>query len=97
MMLTNQYIMIMIIIMRTKFDSISTDELRFSFSKVLTAMKKRKKLMLTYRNKPLAIISPYTVSESDIDEDDPFFSLSDFSEKMGPLDPSSLDEEIYGK
>lgn len=89
-------IMIIIIIMK-KNDCISTDELRFSFSKVLEAMKAKKKLTLTYRRKPLAIIIPYETPGEEISPTDPFYLLPTTAEPMGTATSKDIDKELYGR
>lgn len=83
-------------IMADKENSISTDELRFSFSRVLKAMKAKKKLILTYRRKPLAIILPYEPPVEEISSLDPFYMLHSSAEPMGSLSSKDIDKELYG-
>jgi len=77
-------------------NSISTNELRFQFEKVLRAMSAGKELILTYRNKPLARIAPYQKQSEAIPADDPFYSLADIAEPLGSLSSEDIDKLIYG-
>ncbi len=79
-----------------KNDTISTDELRFSFSKVLEAMKVKRKLTLTYRRKPIATIIPYEPPAEEISATDPFYLLHSDAEPMGSATSKEIDKELYG-
>jgi len=95
--LLQRAIIIIIIMIMKQIDSISTDELRFSFSKVLDAMKAKRKLTLTYRRKPLAIIIPYETPAEEVSATDPFYHLDSGAEPMGGLTSREIDEELYGR
>jgi antitoxin (DNA-binding transcriptional repressor) of toxin-antitoxin stability system len=75
-------------------ETISTNELRFEFKKVLKALSQGKEISLTYRNKLIAYILPAQIKK-EFDENDPFFSVSDISEPMGNLTNSQIDQYIY--
>ena len=88
----------MIIIMkRPQSDSstISTNDLRCSFDRVLSAVKARRTLTLTYRNKPLARIVPIAEGEP-LTGSDSLLGLADLAEPMGKLSNEELDAIIYG-
>jgi prevent-host-death family protein len=85
-------------IMPTKASSkstISTNELRFSFNRVLEAVKGGRTLTLTYRNKPLAKIVPVSGDET-LASSDPICRLAEIAEPMGNLTNEDLDHLIYG-
>ena len=77
-------------------DQLSTNELRFEFSKVLKALARGERLKLTYRNRLIAYILP-AVEAPQGDGDDPLFSIAEMAEPMGSLINSEIDEAIYGK
>ena len=87
--------MITIIIMETP-NNISTDELRFNFKKVIAAMKRGQRLLLTYRNTPLAMIEPISPKTSDIADDDPFYTMSSMAEALGSITSDEIDQDLYG-
>ncbi|HVM47888.1 MAG TPA: type II toxin-antitoxin system prevent-host-death family antitoxin [Candidatus Acidoferrum sp.] len=75
---------------------ISTHEMRFQFSRVLSAVKAGRSLTLTYRNRPLARIVPLK-AEAEISPQDPVFRLHELAEPMGPLTNAEMDAAIYGQ
>jgi antitoxin (DNA-binding transcriptional repressor) of toxin-antitoxin stability system len=75
---------------------ISTDELRVNFKKVLDAIRNRRPLLLTYRNRPIARIEPIVAEDAAFDADDPFFKLSGMAEPMGALSAEEIDRLLYG-
>ena len=77
-------------------DRISTHEMRFQFGRVLKAVRAGRSLTLTYRNKPLARISPLK-PETEPPADDPVFRLQELAEPIGPLTNTQIDESIYGR
>jgi prevent-host-death family protein len=76
--------------------TISTHEMRFQFDRVLRAVKARRVLTLTYRNRPLARIVPVQ-TEPEIAENDPIFRLHELAEPIGPLTNAQIDATVYGK
>ena len=76
-------------------DTISTDEMRFEFDRVLRAVKAGRSLTLTYRSKPLARIVP--LKEEAVREDDPIFRLDELAEPIGPLTNAEIDALVYGQ
>jgi prevent-host-death family protein len=76
--------------------TISTHEMRFQFDRVLRAVKARRVLTLTYRNRPLARIVPVQ-TELEIAENDPIFRLHELAEPIGPLTNAQIDAVVYGK
>ena len=75
--------------------TISTDEVRFKFRRVLGAMKAGQSLTLTYRRKPLARIVPIAPAGK-LSPDDPLFQLGTLAEPMGQLTSEDMDRLIYG-
>jgi prevent-host-death family protein len=75
--------------------TISTDEMRFQFARVLQAVKAGRSLTLTYRNKPLARIVPLKAQQA-ISADDPVFRLHELAEPIGPLTNAEIDAAVYG-
>jgi antitoxin (DNA-binding transcriptional repressor) of toxin-antitoxin stability system len=76
--------------------TISTDQMRFQFDRVLRAVKAGRALTLTYRNRPLARIVPLS-TKPEIPENDPIFRLHELAEPIGPLTNAQIDAAIYGK
>jgi prevent-host-death family protein len=76
--------------------SISTDEMRFQFGRVLQAAKAGRSLTLTYRGKPLARIVPLKPN-AEISTDDSVFRLHELAEPLGPLTNAEIDAAIYGQ
>lgn len=81
---------------RPAADSISTDQMRFEFERVLRAVKAGRSLTLTYRNKPLARIVPLN-EDLLIAKDDPIFRLDELAEPIGPLTNREIDRLVYGE
>jgi len=80
---------------RTDVEFISTNDLRFNFSRVLKSVKRGRSLTLTYRNKPLARIVPIE-DEPALSKDDPIYHLYELAEPMEPLTNEEIDKVIYG-
>jgi prevent-host-death family protein len=76
-------------------NSISTNDLRFQFDRVLTAMRRGVPLTLTYRNRPLARILPVRDDEGIVDGDDPAYHFHECSEPMGSLTNRQIDDSLY--
>jgi antitoxin (DNA-binding transcriptional repressor) of toxin-antitoxin stability system len=76
--------------------TISTDEMRFQFIRVLQAVKAGRSLTLTYRNKPLARIVPLN-AKAEHPVNDPVFRLHELAEPIGPLSNTEIDAAIYGE
>ncbi len=87
-------IIIIMIIKKTDAEVISTNDLRFNFSRVLESVKKGRSLTLTYRNKPLARIVPIK-EEPALSKDDPIYHLYELAEPMEPLANEEIDKAIY--
>jgi antitoxin (DNA-binding transcriptional repressor) of toxin-antitoxin stability system len=75
--------------------TISTNDLRFKFKRVLQAMKRGESLTLTYRNQPLAKLQPILKEEVEVSPDDPIFKLREWAEPMGNLTNEEIDKLIY--
>jgi antitoxin (DNA-binding transcriptional repressor) of toxin-antitoxin stability system len=87
----------MIIIMIMKNNTISTDELRVNFAKLIKAMKNKQSLVLTYRNQPLARLEPILPVADEPESNDSFYMLREISEPLGTLSAGEIDHEIYGR
>lgn len=76
--------------------SITMVELRQDAEGILHRLKKGENLVLTYRGKPVARLSPY---ESETPSaDDPFYRITDYATGDGEsLTNEEIDEILYGK
>src|SRR4029453_4125271 len=77
-------------------DTISTDQMRFEFGRVLRAREAGRSLTLTYRRKPLARIVPLQ-EENPMEEDDPAFRWEELVEPIGRLTNPHIDALVYGR
>ena len=76
--------------------SISMVELRQDAEGVLRRVQQGEQLILTYRGKPVARLSPYGLSIPPVD--DPLYRLAEFSIDSGEsLDNEEMDAIIYGR
>jgi prevent-host-death family protein len=76
--------------------TISTNDLRFAFERVIAAVKKGRTLTLTYRNKPLARIVPFSEVKK-LAPNDTLHALADLAEPMGQLTNEEMDRLIYDR
>ena len=76
-------------------NSVSIQQVRFEFGKVKAALERGEELLLTFRNKPLAKLSPVSANSA-ISEDDPALSFADGAEQLPVLDNAGIDATIYG-
>ena len=73
-------------------------ELRRSTARVLAALKRGERLVLTYRGVPVARLEPVTAATAEVPKDDPLFRVDEYAVD-GPGGPLSNDEAnrlIYG-
>jgi prevent-host-death family protein len=77
-------------------NTISTDEIRCKFYRLLRAVKAGRSLTLTYRNRPLARIVPLQ-TEIEVSQNDPIFRLHEIAGGIGPLTNEEIDAIIYGE
>lgn len=75
--------------------TVSIQEMRFEFGKVKRALERGEELLLTFRNRPLARISPIQPAPQK-KEADPALSFADGAEHLPVLDNAGIDEAIYG-
>jgi antitoxin (DNA-binding transcriptional repressor) of toxin-antitoxin stability system len=78
--------------------TISMLELRQDARKVLAALKRGERLLLTYRGKPVARLEPVQ-SVGNLPEDDPIFRLEEFAVDGpggGDLTNEEIDRIVYG-
>ena len=79
----------------SKPELISTNELRINFKRVLSALKNRRSLVLTYRKRPIAHITPVMYEAPAFDADDSFFGLASIAEPMGRSFAEEVDRILY--
>jgi prevent-host-death family protein len=76
--------------------TVSMLEFRTAAEQIIDQVRKGQRLILTYRGKPVARIEP--VQPEDIDERDPFYSLTALAASKGKsLTNRQIDETIYGR
>jgi antitoxin (DNA-binding transcriptional repressor) of toxin-antitoxin stability system len=76
-------------------NSVSIQQVRFEFGKVKAALERGEELLLTFRNKPLAKLSPIS-SKSAISEEDPALRFGDGADELPILSNSDIDSAVYG-
>ena len=75
--------------------SISVQEMRFEFGKVKRALERGEELLLTFRNRPLARLSPVVPPRPALKRD-PALDFGKDAEDLSVISNSDLDAEIYG-
>lgn len=76
-------------------NSVSIQEVRFEFGKVKQALERGEELLLTFRNKPLAKISPVTLKRPPLGED-PALHFGQGADELPVLSNTDIDATIYG-
>ncbi len=72
-------------------------ELRTQSEVIVNSLRKRVQLILTYRGKSLAKISPFK-RRKEFSGDDPIYRLNEYAvEGMGSLLNKEIDQILYGK
>jgi len=76
--------------------TISMVDFRLHADKIIALVQKGQRMILTRRGKPVARLEPI-INEA-IDSDDPFYTLSDWSDATGEsLSNKQIDDIVYGK
>jgi antitoxin (DNA-binding transcriptional repressor) of toxin-antitoxin stability system len=75
--------------------TISIQEMRFKFGKVRRALERGEELLLTFRNRPLARLSPVQ-SPPFSTERDPALDFAEGAENLPTLTNEAIDAAIYG-
>lgn len=76
-------------------NSVSIQEMRFEFRKVKQALERGEELLLTFRNKPLAKISPVTSKRPPLGED-PALNFGAGADEVPVLTNQDIDTAVYG-
>lgn len=76
-------------------NSVSIQEVRFEFGKVKQALERGEELLLTFRNKPLAKISPVTSKCPPLGED-PALNFGAGADELSILSNQDIDTALYG-
>ena len=75
--------------------TISVQEMRFEFGKVRRALERGEELLLTFRNRPLARLSPVGPRQTPL-ERDPALDFGERAECLPALTNDGIDAAIYG-
>ena len=75
--------------------TVSIQEMRFEFAKVKRALERGEELLLTFRNRPLARLSP-VASQRPKAGDDPALHFGDQAEDLPALTNTEIDSVLYG-
>jgi len=75
--------------------TISIQEMRFEFGKVRRALERGEELLLTFRNRPLARLSPVAPRHT-LMERDPALDFAKGAENLPTLTNEAIDGAIYG-
>ena len=75
--------------------TISIQEMRFEFGKVRRALERGEELLLTFRNRPLARLSPVAPCHTSM-ERDPALDFAEGGENLPALTNEAIDAAIYG-
>ena len=77
-------------------NTVSIQEMRFEFAKVKRALERGEELLLTFRNRPLARLSPVASQQGPKAGDDPALHFGDEAEALPALTNAEIDRAIYG-
>ncbi len=75
--------------------TVSVQEMRFQFAKVKSALERGEELLLTFRNRPLARLSPVAPSRQKSSRD-PALDFAEGAEDLPVLGNAEIDAAIYG-
>ena len=75
--------------------TVSIQEMRFEFAGVRSALEAGEELILTFRNRPLARLLPFT-SPAQPAGSDPALQFADEPENIEPMSNAQMDALIYG-
>ena len=74
---------------------VSIQEMRFEFGKVKRALDRGEEMILTFRNRPLARLTPVAPAHPVLTRD-PALAFADGAENLPPLDNAGIDAAVYG-
>ena len=75
--------------------TVSIQEMRFEFAGVRSALEAGEELVLTFRNRPLARLLPFT-SPAQPAGLDPALQFADEPENIEPMSNAQMDALVYG-
>jgi len=74
---------------------VSIQEIRFQFKKVKKALDRGEEMLVTFRNRPLARLTPVAPVRPTLPED-PALNFADGAEDLPLLDNRGIDSALYG-
>jgi antitoxin (DNA-binding transcriptional repressor) of toxin-antitoxin stability system len=75
--------------------TVSIQEIRFEFAKVRRALERGEELLLTFRNRPLARLSPVAPRQT-LPERDPALDFGEHADDLRTLTNEQIDAALYG-
>jgi antitoxin (DNA-binding transcriptional repressor) of toxin-antitoxin stability system len=75
--------------------TVSIQEMRFEFGKVRRALERGEELLLTFRNRPLARLSPVAPRQT-LPEHDPALDFGEQADDLPTLTNEQIDAALYG-
>lgn len=75
--------------------TVSIQEMRFEFAKVKRALERGEELLLTFRNRPLARLTP-VAPQRPASRPDPALDFGKDAQDMPVMSNSNIDAAIYG-
>lgn len=75
--------------------TVSIQEMRFEFAKVKRALERGEELLLTFRNRPLARLSPVAPQRRNL-ASDPALHFGEAAEDLPVLTNAEIDTALYG-
>jgi len=75
--------------------TVSIQEMRFEFAKVKRALERGEELLLTFRNRPLARLSPVSPQRPSM-ASDPALHFGEQAEDLPVLSNEQIDAALYG-
>jgi len=75
--------------------TVSIQEMRFEFAKVKRALERGEELLLTFRNRPLARLSPVAPRQTWL-EHDPALDFGEQADDLPTLTNEQIDAALYG-
>lgn len=76
-------------------NTVSIQEMRFEFGKVKRALERGEELLLTFRNRPLARLSPVAPQRPKMTSD-PALHFGEKAEELPILTNAEIDTALYG-
>ncbi len=80
----------------TVMNNVSIQDVRFDFARVKRALERGEVLTLTYRNKPLARLTPLVGSQKEGAGPDPALEFGLSGEALSPMTNEEIDRTVYG-